>query len=394
MADELTVSNLANNVAPLYTSDYLLAAQPRLYWQQMAWVWDSMGSKRGDSIKFPFIENMDPVVSTLNEVTDVANADMNDSLVTMTFAEYGNVVTVTEKLSALSYTEAERGIAENVGYNLAESLDLIIRPYYNQGSHVLYAGPVATRAGLTRSDKVSFQQLARLISFARGRRVPQFDDGFYCTIVHPNVVFDLLQDPAIQNAMVHNAVDRIWNGEVGSIVGLRIIQAPNGRAFLGAGTVDTAATTMNDAGGTAAGETAVTVTSAAGLSVGDVITVGAVESGSTEFLVTEQVTITAIAGNDLTIVGEGNTQSNAGFRYAHADGVAVRLAPTVYSIPLIGPQSVGQAASDHTGPLGEMRFTGPFDKLGRLYHVGWYGIWAFARISEKWNLRLEATATY
>lgn len=391
MANEISVANITNHVAPLYTSDYLLAAQPRLYWQQMSWVWDSMGARRGDSIKFPFFENMDPVTSTLSETSDPSNADINDALVTMTFAEYGSVVTVTEKLSALAYTEAEKGIAEVVGYNMAESLDLIVRPYYNQGSHVLYASG-ATRVGLGRNDKINFGLITRLISFARARKVPQFDDGYYCTIVHPNVVYDLMQDPAIQNAMIHNDVDRIWNGEVGSIVGLRIIQAPNGRVFLSAG-VSEVATTANDAS-IAAGDTVFTVTSATGYTAGDFITIGTLESGATEQAITEQVQIVSISGQDLTILGEGNSQTNAGLRFDHANGVAVTLAPNVYSVPLMGPQSVAQGASDHTGPLGEMRFTGPFDKLGRLYHVGWYGIWAFARVSEKWLMRLECTATY
>lgn len=386
-------TELADSVKPLYVADYLLAAQPRLYWQQLAWQFDQMGARRGNSVNFPIYESMTPATSTIAEDTDITPVTVADTEFSMTFGEYANGVTTTEFLSATAYTDTEKAIAQLVGYNLAESLDLIIRPLFCQGAHVIYANG-ATRTGMTKADKISYGFLTRAIQFARGRNVPAFDDGFYLTIAHPNLIYDLQQDPVIQNAFVHNAVERMWNGEVGSIQGLRIISASNGRVFYGVGsTSDTqASTTLN--GGVSAGATSVTVTSATGLDIGDYITIGSLETGATEFSTTEQVQITAVAGAVLTIVGEGNSQSNAGLKFAHSNGAVVVEAPNVYALPIVGPQSVAQASSDHTGPLGELRFTGPFDVLGRQANISWYGIWAFGRVSEKWLLRLECSGTY
>lgn len=387
-----TTTALADSVKPLYIADYLLAAQPRLFWQQMNWVFEEMGAKRGSSMNFPIYENLAPSTSTLAETGDVAVVDLADTEFSASFAEYGNVVTMTERLAATAYTDVEQGIAQAVGYNLAESLDLISRPFYCKGANVLLARGVA-RSGMTSADKMTYNLLNRLTTFAAARKMPAFDDGFWVTIAHPNVIYDLLQDPTVQAALIQNRGDSIWNGEIGSLSRVRIVEASNGKVHYGAGT-STATTTVS--GAHAAGATTLNVASGAGIANGDYITIGSIETNSTqEFLTTEQVLVTAGGGTGaLTILGEGNAQGNTGLQYAHANAEAVTLAPNCYSVPLIGPKSVMQGASDHTGPLGEIRFTGPFDNLGRLYNVGWYGIWAFGIVSEKWLFRLETSGTY
>jgi N4-gp56 family major capsid protein len=385
-----TTTQLADSVKPLYVADYLLSADPRIFWQQLLWKFEEMGAKRGDSIRFPIYESIAPVTSTISEDTDVESVSFEDSEVAITFGEYGMTVTTTERLNALAYTETDRVAAQNVGRNLAESLDLISRKQFCQGSYKILARG-ATRASIRREDVATYAFLSRMVSYARSRRMPSFEDGFYATIVHPNVAHDLLNGSVLQNAMIQNSVERLWNGELGSWSGVRIIVADNGRVFYGAG-VSEVATTVNDAT-VAAGDTVFTVTSATGLAAGDTITVGTLESGDTEQPITEQVEIVSIAGSDLTIRGEGTTQGNTGFKYAHANGVAVTKAPNVYAIPLVGPQSIAQASSSNTGHMGQIRFTGPFDKLGRKYHVGWYGIWGFTRVSEKWVLRGEVASS-
>ncbi len=386
-----TTSALNDSVKPLYIADYLLAAQPRLFWQQMAWVFEEMGAKRGSSMNFPIYENLAPATSTLAETGDVAVVDLADTEVAMTFAEYGTVVTMTERLAATAYTDVEAGIAQAVGYNLAESLDIITRAFFIKGANALYARG-ATRASMTSADKLTYPLMNRLTTFARARKMPSFEDGFYVSIIHPNAIYDLLQDPTVQAALIENRGDAIWNGEIGSLASVRLVQAANGKVHYGAGT-SIASTTLN--GATAAGDTSATLTSATGFSIGDMVTFGTLETtAGTEQLITEQALVTNIAGAVLTLLGEGNSQSNTGLAYAHGNGAAVTLAPNIYDIPLIGPKSVAQGASDHTGPLGEIRFTGPFDNLGRLYNVGWYGIWAFTIVSEKWLFRLETSGTY
>jgi N4-gp56 family major capsid protein len=44
-----------------------------------------------------------------------------------------------------------------------------------------------------------------------------------------------------------------------------------------------------------------------------------------------------------------------------------------YPIIALGFNGLGKATSFET----QMRFTGPFDDLGRLINVGWYGVWKY-----------------
>lgn len=141
--------------------------------------------------------------------------------------------------------------------------------------------------------------------------------------------------------------------------GIRFVESYNAKRYLSGGATAQAATVLN--GAVVAGATTIAIAANAGLVAGDFITIGALESA-----VAEQVVITAINASALTatISGIGNAQDNFGLRYAHSDGVAVTEADEVSCIVLQGPNSIGKAYSDKTGPNGRLVTSGPFDNLG------------------------------
>jgi N4-gp56 family major capsid protein len=61
----------------------------------------------------------------------------------------------------------------------------------------------------------------------------------------------------------------------------------------------------------------------------------------------------------------------------------------VYKTLVFGYQYLGEGV----GVEPEVRVTGPFDKLGRLVNIGWYGLVGYARVREEAGYRIESSSS-
>lgn len=396
-----TASVLSNSVATAYDKAYLYAfLKSRVWFDMVEWGEPVGGNLRGSTISQPVMEGLAPATTALTDGTDVTPVALDDSAVTLTIYEYGNAVTTTRFLDTVAFTDVTRGAATVVGQNQAASLDMLIRTAVNAGTLVVYGGTATSRATLdTTSDKITYAYIAQLAGMAAGMGIQPFEDGTYATIVHPALFQDFAglaewkavgeySDPKLiymgKPGVLGNG-GRFKN-ERGAFAGIRFIEHPYGKLFLSGGTPLQAATTLD--GGFAAGATAIDVVSATGITVGDFITIGTLESATAE-----QVLVTAVATNALTIRGAGNAIGNFGLKYAHLTGVAVTEAPNVASIPVFGPSSIrGRFASD-PGKNGQVAVEWANTAIPRrnLNH-SWYWIGGFG-IVDKYVIRGEVATT-
>lgn len=395
-----TTSVFADSVATAYQKDYLSTfIKNRVWFDMVDWLDPIGGDMKGATLQSPVIEALAPATTALTDGTDVTPETMADSALSLTAYEYGNAVQTTKMLSTVAYTDVHKGAAMAVGQNQARSLDLVIREAAVAGTLVEYGGAATSRLTLDASaDVITYDFMVRLAGLAAGLNIPPFDDGTYAAIVHP------LTYAAIQGLTEWKAVGEYsdpkliylgrsnagtgwrFKGEMGQIAGIRIIQHPYGKLFLSGGTPLQAATDVD--GATAAGDTTLNVTSASGITVGNYITVGTLESATAE-----QVLVTAVSTNELTVRGAGNAIGNFGMKYAHADGVAVTEAPNVGAIPVFGPSSIrGRFASDpgKNGRSGQNYANTPIPER-KLNHY-WYWIGGFG-IVDKFVLRGEVALT-
>jgi hypothetical protein len=176
-----------------------------------------------------------------------------------------------------------------------------------------------------------------------------------------------------------------FKNERGMLAGLRFIEHPYGRLFLGAGTPAQSATTLN--GAVTAGATEVVLTAATGITAGDWVTLD--QGEATE----EQVLVTAVDTNTLTVRGGGNSLGNWGLKYAHANGSGAVEAPNVAGLPVFGPRSIrGRFASD-PGKNGEVSIEFKATNIPkRFLNHAWYWIGGFA-IVDKYVVRGEVACS-
>ena len=396
-----TASVLSNSVATAYDKAYLYAfLQSRVWFDMVEWGEPVGGNLKGSTITQPVMEGLAPATAALTDGTDVTPVALDDSSVSLTIYEYGNAVTTTRFLSLVAFTDVTRGAATAVGQNQAASLDLLIRAAANAGTLVMYGGAATSRLTLdATNDKVTYAFIAQLAAMAAGMGIPPFEDGTYATIVHPALFPDFValaewkavgeySDPKL----IYRGLPGVLGGggrfknERGMFAGIRFVEHPYGKLFLGGGTPLQAATTLD--GGFAAGVTAIDVASATGIIVGDWITVGALESS-----VAENVLVTAVETNALTIRGAGNAIGNFGLKYAHLTGVAVTEAPNVASIPVFGPSSIRGRFTTDPGKNGQVAVEWANTAIPRrnLNH-SWYWVGGFGLV-DKYVIRGEVATT-
>lgn len=393
---------LASEVRDAYDSDYYLAGQQRIYFDQFSHMRpQAPGGQVGQNVKFAIVEATQPNTAALDEYTDVPSQRMRASEKGVLLSEYGGAVSVNKYLVATSYNDVLEQAALTNGYNLAESVDKIVRAVAGQGNRVFRPTSGITRAttnGLdTAGHRVSATLIEQIANLCQSMGMPLYDDNSICAVIHPFPWHDLLQDDDIRTMSSRQYPEILFNGELAYWSGIRFIKTPAAKAFWGAGAARSAAGFSSTlAAASDIGATNLKVTATTNLQVDEWMAIqDGAETGNTWYDTNEIFRVTTVGTS-----GAGGTGidgyvldfaqgDDGGTRYAHASGTAIVDAASVYPISLIGPHSITKVASDLTGNFGTTVVTGPIDTLGRFLSFGWYLIAGWARTRAQWAPRLE-----
>lgn len=394
-------TQLTNEVKPIYDGFYYLAGQSNVFFDQFADLRVVTEGQKGSSYNFPIVESLQPNASVLDEYTDVSSQQMRVNEIVVSLSEYGGAIDLTRFLAATAYPDVYEQAAYANGYNLAESLDNVVRAVAGQGSRVFYPSGVTARTSINGKDnsghRLSTTMLERIATIARGIKMPLFEDNTLAMVIHPFCHYDLLQDTNLQTMASRQHPEIQFNGEIAYWSGLRLIVSGNAKAFWGGGAANGSnAFSSTTAAAIAVGDSNIKGTSFTNLAATEYMAIqDAAETGNTWTDTNEVMYVTAVGttgaggtGVDGFMLDPGPGDSG-GARYAHASGVTINDKGAAFPISILGPNSITKAASSFTGPYGETVVTGPFDKLGRFLTFGWYAILGYARTRNGWLLRLE-----
>lgn len=399
---------LANEIKALYDGTFYLQGQSLVYWDQFCDLREQMNGVRGQTYNFPLIASLQPNTGALDELSDIVAQQMRAAEIVVTLQEFGGAVEVTKYAVATSYADVYKQAAYVNGYNLAESLDYVVRAVAGQGSRQFFvstaSAAITARSGINgpanpvtavNPHTISSTFLFFLSMLGRSIKMPLFEDGAVVTNFHPFIMYDLIQDKTISTLAQYSHPELLFNGEVAYFSSVRIIVSANAKVFFGAGApnavpVNTTLSTQVNVGDTTINLTAGTnVAAGQWLSIQDGSEPGNAWFDTNElFRVTNAATTTAPIGFMLD-PGPSVGSNEGGARYAHASGKVVNNNACVYPIPIMGPNSLTKVCSSFTGPYGETVVTGPFDRLGRFLTFGWYGLLGYARTLNSWLFRGE-----
>lgn len=159
--------------------------------------------------------------------------------VSATVQGYGNFVYLTDLIDMAGIDPVATETVELMGENAAETLDIVVRDVVARGTNVYRVNGRADR-NLVQADDIidgATMRRARRI-MARNNAKPVPGAGAYIGIVHPDVAYDIMGDPAWVNANQYAGSQKIFDGEIGKMHGVRYIESTLAPIFAGEGAND------------------------------------------------------------------------------------------------------------------------------------------------------------
>ena len=197
----------------------------------------------GKNIEFRKYDSLPKATTPLTEGVTPDGQTMNVSTVTAEVRQYGGWVPITDTLQLTAIdnniVQATKIIASQAG----RTLDTIVRDVLAGGTNVIYAPkigeggaetPVTSRATLDATCQLTSDLIARAATQLKAMNADPIGTSFV-GIVHPYVAYDLRRDPDWIDVHKYAQPDEIYNGEIGTLHGVRFVETSEAKIWKGTG---------------------------------------------------------------------------------------------------------------------------------------------------------------
>ena len=227
-------NNLSAEMKTYYSKYLIKTARPNL-------VHDQFGQKHpipkngGKSIEFRKYTPLKKATTPLTEGVTPDGSPLDVSTVTSTVKQYGNWIPLTDMLLLTAIDNNMIQALDLLGTNAGVTLDTITREILNAGTVVRYAeGQVASRATLTNEHKLTVKAVKMAVRDLKKQNAQKID-GYYVGIIHPDISFDLTEDPDWKEMSKYTTPELAFQGEIGRIAGVRFVETTEAKIWAGAG---------------------------------------------------------------------------------------------------------------------------------------------------------------
>lgn len=234
-----TAAVLAADLQTYFAQQLLVVAEPVMVFKQFANL-TPIPANSSLTISFTQYAKLPLVASgsTLTEGVAPTENALSPTAITAVASQYGAFVKLTD-LAVL--TPKHPVVAEAMyllGRQAGESIDQIIQGVILAGTGVQYANSKVSRAGLAAGDVMTSTELRKAVKVLRTNAGVPFgagslgsgdatDSGSYVLVVDPSVEADLLADTAFVTAASYSAITKLYNSEIGTWFGCRVVRSNN-----------------------------------------------------------------------------------------------------------------------------------------------------------------------
>ena len=210
---------------------------------QAALVHDQFGQKRpipkngGKTIEFRKFAALTKALTPLTEGVTPDGKGLTVSTITATVNQYGDYITQSDVLELTSLDNTILEATKLLGRQAGLTLDTIVRNVMQSGTNVTYCPKadgtaVTSRANLDNTCQLTVDVINQVVAKLRAQNAPTIG-GKYVAIIHPYVAYDLMTDPAWQDAHKYCKPENMYEGEIGEIGGVRFVQTSEAKIYSG-----------------------------------------------------------------------------------------------------------------------------------------------------------------
>ena len=393
--NKTTDAELNNEMRTFYSAYLIDNAVPRM-------VHDQFGQKHpipkggGKTIQFRKYSPLPKALTPLTEGVTPDGQKLSVSTVEATVRQYGRYIEMSDMLQLTAIDNNILQATKLLGNQAGATLDTITREVLNGGTNAQFAeGQVAARHLLTGGKSegnhyMTVDAIRRAARYLKTQNAEKIGDS-YVAIIHPDIAYDLMNDPQWQNVKTYCDPKDMYAGEIGRLAGVRFVETTEAKIFKGA-PLSQGASALTVAIAAASGSTVVSVketlteADAAALAGRDVLIQGkkyrvASASAGTGGAATLLLETPAVqAKEDKVYPGEGGAEGRA-----------------VYSTLVLGDNAYGVTEIEGGGlrhivkQLGSSGTADPLDQRGS---CGWKATRTAERLVESFMVRIETTSTF
>ena len=235
-----TSPGLSDEMKTFY-SDYLIDnATPKL-------VHDQFGQKHpipkngGKTIEFRKYSPLPKLTTPLQEGVTPDGQSLTMSTITATVAQYGGYITLSDILLLTAIDNNLVQATKLLGAQAGATLDTIVREVLNGGTNVIYSGGRNSRGDLEWGSEIGnanycgltvddIKKAVRLLKTQNAEPI----NGSWVGIIHPDVSYDLTNDPAWKDVKTYSDPSDIYEGEIGKLYGVRFVETTEAKVWANA----------------------------------------------------------------------------------------------------------------------------------------------------------------
>lgn len=228
MSAQIT-SGLSQEMSTYYEKVFLARAEYEYIFQQGGQM-RTQPANEGASVKFTRHTPLATVTTALTEGVNPSEVNLTATNVSATLAEYGTTVKISRFLSETSIDANNKEKIEVVGQNMGETLDELTRNELFTGATVQFAGAKAALTDLSASNVLSITELRKAVRTLKNNKARRYQDkrASWMGKVSPYTSYDLQSDSTFLSADIYdNGAEKLYNGELGTILSVRLIESPN-----------------------------------------------------------------------------------------------------------------------------------------------------------------------
>ena len=345
------------------------------------------------SVQLNFLADMQINEHVISDTTDLVPQQLHDASVTITPTTRMDGIMDTEELLNAAYTDYGKRRHEVLGRNLERTIDHLAMKAMINGSLVHRAAARASLDAGTASHRISDTSLSVVEALFSSRFVPAFvtKDAKvamppWVAMMGPELFHDVRSGGNIVDVAKYQDKRILLNKELGQFGSFRFVVTPYAKKFGAAGLDNASAVATTLTSAAKALDKVVNVAADTNIAVGQKITIGTEETGTTLYPMNEEVTVVSISTLAITIAGGG---VNGGLQFGHASGEGFRNADNVYTAAYGGPASIAKVFDQKVGEYGKIMGPKIYGIAEQWVTLTWKWKGNYDRVSESWLMRGE-----
>ena len=223
-------NNLSHEMKTYY-SDYLIDnAIPKL-------VHDQFGQKHpipkngGKTIQFRKYDPLPKLTTALEEGKTPDGQSLNTSIIEATVEQFGGYVTLSDMLLLTAIDNNLVQATKLLGAQAGATLDTITREVLNGGTNAFHSGGKPARSELTSADVLTVDDIKKAVRWLKAQNAEQIN-GSWVGIIHPDVAYDLTNDPAWKDVKTYSDPSDMYEGEIGKLFGVRFVETTEAKKWV------------------------------------------------------------------------------------------------------------------------------------------------------------------